>query len=88
MSNALEKRMNETKQVEIHKIELYIIDFDKLGADGVARTLANQSFPNDCITPNIVSVETKTVQWHDDHPLNSLAICDMAYKELFGGNND
>ena len=58
--------------MQIHKIVLTVIDFDKVGSDGVRVTLENAHYPNRCISPHVVSVETREIgEWRDDHPLNN-----------------
>jgi hypothetical protein len=57
--------------MEVHKITLYVVDFDQLGADAVADTIVNQRYPNHCISPSILSVVSADAgEWSDAHPLN------------------
>lgn len=69
--------------MEVHKIEIMVIDFDNVGADGIKSVIENAHYPNRCISPTIKSIETRAVYWSDDHPLNFRSTCDQAYKDLF-----
>ena len=40
--------------LKVYKVELFIADFDELGAKEIASTgLENQFYPNDCISPMV-----------------------------------
>lgn len=70
--------------MEIHRIVLYVVDFDGLGAEGVKRELENTRFANDCISPDIAKIQTRDIgQWSDDHPLNKRATIDATREALF-----
>lgn len=57
--------------MKVHRITLYVIDHDGVGADGCKVTLENANYPNDCIWPHVISVQTAEIgEFHDDHPLN------------------
>ncbi len=61
-----------------------VIDFDELGADDVVSELENARFPNDCVSPQVMSIETCDIgEWHDDHPLNGRDTSDAAFDALF-----
>ena len=70
--------------MKIHRIVLYVIDFDGLGADGVKQELENTRFANDCISPDIAEIQTRDIgTWSDEHPLNKRATADAAREALF-----
>lgn len=70
--------------MKIHRVVMYIIDFDEVGADGVKEVLQNTRYPNRCISPNIAEVQTRDIgEWSDDHPLNKLSTADSTAKALF-----
>ena len=74
-------------KTEVHKIELMVTDFDRLGAREVVATLEHTKYPNYCIGPRVVSIDTIEVDWSDEHPLNQLDHRWIdAYYELFGDN--
>jgi hypothetical protein len=71
--------------VKVHRIVLTVIDFDGLGDHGVRETLENAHYPNRCIAPNVLSVETRDIgEWRDDHPLNFASKAKAEIERLFG----
>lgn len=70
--------------MKVHKLTVYVIDFDKLGPDEVKSVIQNTKYPNRCISPQVLRVETADCgKWHDDHPLNSIAAHDAELEKLF-----
>jgi hypothetical protein len=69
--------------MKAHKLEVLILDFDDMGADDVVSTLENQSFPNDCIWPNVMAITSREIEWSDEHPLNRPETIAQAFQELF-----
>lgn len=61
---------DETFPTQIHKLTVLIVDHDELGADEVKQVLENQRYPNHCLGPHVMQMETREVEWNDDHPLN------------------
>ncbi len=72
--------------MKVHKLVVMVIDFDGLGDDEVMVVLEAQKFPNWCIAPKVMGIDTKEVDWEDNHPLNRCGTQYMAFKELFDGN--
>ena len=70
--------------MQVHKIEVLVIDFDGLGKDELKSFIENTKYPNRCISPEVKSIETKDVDWSDSHPLNMRDKSDDEYKRLFG----
>ena len=71
--------------MKVHKIVLTVVDFDELGADGVRDTLESVHYPNHCISPVVMSVETRDCgEWRDDHPLNNRTTSANELTRLFG----
>lgn len=57
--------------MQVHRVTITVIDFDQLGSDGVREALETARFPNDCVSLNVQTVETRDIgPWSDDHPLN------------------
>lgn len=57
--------------MKIHRIVMYVIDSDGLGAQGVKDELENTRYANDCIVPEVGEVQTRDIgEWSDSHPLN------------------
>lgn len=70
--------------MKAYKIELLIINFDDLSEEDIVTEIENVRYPNDCISPQVKSVEVKDIgEWHDSHPLNKSDSCDAEYKRLF-----
>lgn len=78
-----DNNMDETRKVKVYKIEVMIIDFDNVGEEEIADVIENTRYPNHCISPQVKSVESRTLEWNDDHPLNKLETSDSTYKGLF-----
>lgn len=72
--------MSKTK---VHRIVICVVDHDGLGADEVKVVLENANYPNDCIRPRIASIETREVDWSDDHPLNRRGAVGPALAQVF-----
>lgn len=71
-------------KTKVYKIELLVIDFDDLGEEAVKDEIENTRYANHCISPTVQKIETREVDWSDDHPLNDVNKSDEEYKKLFG----
>jgi hypothetical protein len=71
--------------VKVHRVELLIVDTDDLGANSVAEVIENVRYPNHCIAPRVVNVDTREVDFDDDHPLNCGDTWLAEFRRLFGG---
>ena len=70
--------------MKVHRIVLYVIDFEGLGADNVCTELKETSYANDCISPKILDVQTRDIgEWSDDHPLNKTSTVTSTIAALF-----
>jgi len=69
--------------MKIHKVELLIVDHDGTGAEEIKSVIENAGYPNDCISPNVMSITTKEIEWSDDHPLNMLNKQKSEFRKLF-----
>jgi hypothetical protein len=69
--------------VKVFKVEVMVLDFDEVGEEGVVSLLENTKYPNWAISPEVKSVESREVEWSDDHPLNKRDTADSAYRKLF-----
>ncbi len=74
----------DTKSTEVHRITVMVVDHDQLGAEQAGAAIEAAHYPNDCVSPKVVSTETRSVDWHDDHPLNGRSTCRAALSALFG----
>jgi hypothetical protein len=58
--------------VRVYRVELMIIDHDGIGGVEIADVLQNAHYPNRCIAPEVMDIESRDIgKWSDDHPLNS-----------------
>ena len=64
----------------VYKIEIMVIDFEKSGEQDIRDCLESCKYVN----PTVVSMESREVEWSDDHPLNKHDTSEKAYQELFG----
>ncbi len=71
-------------KTNVTKVTLWVVDHDNLGEDQIKDILEGTRYPNHCISPYVRSTETKSVEWHDRHPLN-VHRHTAAFDELFGG---
>lgn len=52
-------------------VTVLIIDHDDMSEDSVMLNMENTRYPNDCISPKVLEIETFDIgEWDDDHPLN------------------
>jgi hypothetical protein len=71
--------------MQVHKIVVTVIDWDRLGADGVRAAIEEARYPNRCIAPRVRGVESRDIgEWHDEHPLNHASTSDAELARLFG----
>ena len=70
--------------MKAYRVEILIIDHDKLGPDEIKVVLENQKYPNWCIYPIVKRVDGAELgEWTDDHPLNRRSTSDAEYRRLF-----
>lgn len=70
--------------MKVHKVELYIVDFDEVGGQNIREIIENVSYPNRCISPNVVEIQTRDIgPWDDEHPLNKRATATEEYRRIF-----
>ncbi len=68
---------------KVYKIEIMIVDHGRVGAEEIESLIENARYPNHCIAPQVMKIETREVEWHDDHALNLPPAQRQAYEELF-----
>jgi hypothetical protein len=69
--------------MKIFKVEIMVLDFDKCGEEGVKNLLENTRYPNWAIHPIVKNIESREIEWSDDHPLNKKDTTDAEYERLF-----
>lgn len=65
--------------MKVFKVEMYVVDFEGMGEEEIKRVIEDGKY----IYPNVVHMESREVNWSDDHPLNKKSTCDAEYKRLF-----
>lgn len=69
--------------MKAYKVELLIVDHDDVG-DEIPNIIENQKYPNYCISPNVMSVQSVDIgEWFDGHPLNKRDEQGAYYKQAF-----
>lgn len=69
--------------MKAYKVVLLIVDHDGVG-DRISETIENQKFPNRCISPHVMSIESADIGlWDDDHPLNNTSKQKAEFERLF-----
>jgi hypothetical protein len=67
---------------KVHRIVVSVLDLNDLGASEVVSVLEEARCPNDYVSLRVASIDTREVEWTDDHPLN-LPGWKRAFEELF-----
>jgi len=68
---------------KVLKLEVVIVNHDNMTEEEVREVLEHTRYPNWCISPKVVAMESREVEWSDEHPLNNRLKFAEAYKELF-----
>lgn len=75
--------------MNVIKVELFFVDFDNVTAAGTRGVLESVNYPNDCINPRVISIDSRDIgEWSDDHPLNRSSTSADEIKRLFAGPTD
>ena len=70
--------------MKVHRVTLLVVDHDELGADEIQQVIESVNYPNGCMIPSVMSVESREIgEWHDGHPLNSCDTQESAFEALF-----
>jgi hypothetical protein len=69
--------------MKVYRVELLVVDHDNIGADSVRQELENARHANRCISPSVMSVDTREVEWDDSHPLNYTGKQEAEFRRLF-----
>lgn len=65
--------------MKVHRVVLLVVDHDNIGRDEVSGILENIKYPNHCMNPQVVLIETADIgEWSDDHPLNTTNPVELA----------
>ncbi len=71
-------------KIQVHRIVLLVVDHDGLGSEEASEILENNRYPNHCMYPRVIGVETAEVEWSDEHPLNRSGDITQAIVDTFG----
>ena len=72
--------------MKVYRLTVLVVDHDDIGAQEVKDVLENARYPNRCMSPEVLEIETREVEWTDEHPLNYRASRDAAARELFAAD--
>ena len=70
-------------KINVYRVELLIVDDDKIGAEEIRDVIENVAYPNHCMAPSVMSIAKRTVEWSDDHPLNHRDTQQAEFERLF-----
>ena len=71
--------------MKVTKLEIIVVDFEGMGEERITQAIENARYPNRCISPSVISVESGDIgEWSDDHPLNNTRTADEFARNLFG----
>jgi hypothetical protein len=69
--------------MQLIQMTVTVIDFDGLGAEEVANTIAHSRYPNWCITPKVHDTKVHEIgDWTDEHLLNQNSTCEAEYERI------
>lgn len=73
--------------MKAHKITLLIVDHDNIGKEEIQNVIQETNYPNDCISPKVMKIETADIgEWSDNHPLNNKFSMKDEFERLFNTN--
>ena len=58
-------------KTNVYIVAVAIIDHDQLGEEEIKLLIENTRYPNHCMNPKVLEVDQRSVDWHDEHPLNN-----------------
>lgn len=70
--------------MKVYKIEVMVIDLDEIGEEEIKDVIEHTKYPNRCIHPEVIQIESRDVgKWTDDHLLNHVSKSAAEFKRLF-----
>lgn len=71
--------------MKVYAVTLMVIDFDGLEENGIIETLEHTRYPNHCMSPAVMSIDSHDIgEWQDNNLLNFTTTRDAEFKRLFG----
>jgi rhodanese-related sulfurtransferase len=65
-------------------VTLTIIDLDEIGAEEIKDVIESAHYPNRCISPDVVNIESADIgEWSDEHLLNDNRTAEAEWRRLF-----
>ncbi len=71
-------------KTKVYKVTLMVVDHGDIGEKELRSVIESTRYPNRCITPSVFDVQTKEVDWDDDHPLNDARTSRDEFRRMFG----
>lgn len=53
-----------TMKANVHKVTLLIVDCEQYSAEEIKQSIENK------LEEQVIDIQTTSIDWHDDHPLN------------------
>ena len=70
--------------MKVYKVELMVLDFDGIGAEGIKEEIENTEYGNHCMHPKVMGCIGKEIgEWHDDQPFNHRDKTEAEFCRLF-----
>ena len=70
--------------VRIYKLTVMVIDDNELGDEEITDAIQETWYPNHCIMPSVMSVESREIgEWDDDNPLNNSDTHEEEFRRIF-----
>jgi hypothetical protein len=74
--------------MKAYKVTLLIIDHDKLGKEAIVNEIENVRYPNRCLSPSVMSIQSREIgEWSDNHPLNFQSRYKAEFNKLFSNKD-
>lgn len=70
-------------KTKIYKVELLIIDHENWGEKEIKNVLENTRYPARRISPEVMAIENREVEWTDRNLLNFNDTREAEFKRLF-----
>lgn len=70
--------------MKVYKVTLMILDHDELGLEEIKTVIQEENFPNDCIAPSVMDIESAEIgEWEDSNLLNHRDTKKQEFDRLF-----
>lgn len=69
---------------DVVKITSYFVNHDKLDDGEIQAVIEGAHYPNRCMSPKVIEIERRTIDYEDNHPINKLDGHEQEFRQLFG----